>query len=124
MSILHPKQPAYQSLRFLYRRCVSCKMTEDKIVSVIINEEGQLHIVPESLSFPMIYRSASEVHWNNSTKSLYSPKPREWNYLDWYQHIIGIAEGDNYCKLLITSDTEWVNIPTELKKEIENFASR
>ena len=99
-------------------------MNKDKILYIKINEEGQIHIKPESLKFPMIYRTASEVHWNSDSKTLYSPKPRDWSYLDWYNHIIEVAQGDDYCQLEITPKTEWINIPNELRKEIEEIGSR
>jgi len=40
-----------------------------------------------------------EVHWNDKEGYLFSPKPREWSYLDWYKHIIGVVKdeyGYNY----------------------------
>lgn len=99
-------------------------MRKDSIVYIKINEEGQLHIKPEILTFPMIYRSASEVNWNSESKTLFSPRPRDWSYINWFNHIIDIAQGDNYCKLEITSKTMWINIPIELRKEIEQNANR
>lgn len=96
-------------------------MKKDKILYIKINKEGQMHIKPESSEFHMIYRSASGVHWNNDSKTLYTAKPKDWSYFDWYKHIMAIAQGDNYCKLEITAETEWINISNDLKKEIQRF---
>ena len=65
----------------------------------------------------MIYREAAEVHWDNNKLFLYSPKPREWSYFDWYKHILKVAN----CNLLLTKNTVWTNIPLALKDQIEDF---
>lgn len=53
-------------------------MTTDNITEVGINTDGQLYLKPYKEKFPLIWRSASEVHWNDKEHHLYSPKPREW----------------------------------------------
>ncbi|TDQ28144.1 hypothetical protein CLV82_2974 [Zeaxanthinibacter enoshimensis] len=66
----------------------------------------------------MIYRTATEVHWDPECKCLYSPRPREWTYYDWYKHILEVVENEGNYKLKLTDRTEWNNIPKELKTEI------
>lgn len=91
-------------------------MKTDNIKEIGIDDEGRLFIRPEKEQFHMIWRSATEVHWDNDG-FLYSPKPRDWSYLDWYKHIVAIAE-DYGCKLVPTARTRWSSIPDELRNEI------
>jgi hypothetical protein len=65
----------------------------------------------------MIYREAVEVHWDSDGRFLYSPKPREWTYFDWFTHILKTADPEAK-ELKITNETKWKSIPVELKKEI------
>lgn len=94
-------------------------MQVDKIIEIKIDEEQKLTIKPEFREFHQIYRTASEVHWNNDKKVLYSPKPRKWSYFNWFVHIVEIVKED--CILLITNETIWTNIPDDLKNEILDY---
>lgn len=96
-------------------------MKKDFITSIEIDNEGRLMIKPEKEKFTLIYRTASEVHWDQAKSALYSPKPREWSYLDWYKHIIRIVKEECLCGLFLTKKTNWINIPPELKSQIENL---
>ena len=69
----------------------------------------------------MIYRSASEVNWDKDGMFLYSPKPREWTYFEWYKHIISLIQTDCECQLVLTPETKWINIDNELKWQIEKY---
>ncbi|WP_431311605.1 hypothetical protein [Pedobacter albus] len=57
-------------------------MQVENILEIGIDKLERLYIKPEKLSFVLIYRSATEVHWDSNGHFLYSPKPREWTYLD------------------------------------------
>ena len=96
-------------------------MRTDKIIEMEIDDSGRLLIKPDTEKFTMIYRSASEVHWDNNKDCLYSPKPREWSYLDWYKHIVTLIETDCNCRLLISESTKWINITEDLKTKIKEF---
>ena len=91
---------------------------KDKITKVEIDDSGKLHIKPEKSKFTMIYRTATEVHWDDKSMTLYSPKPRDWSYLDWFLHIVGVAKNECSVTLKLTDKTEWINITDELKVEI------
>src|SRR5688572_7804848 len=95
-------------------------MITDKILEIGIDEAGKLYLKPEKEKFTLIYRSATEVHWDATKMFLYSPKPREWSYLDWYKHIVSVIKTEAYCTLKITLETKWVNVPDELQQEILN----
>ena len=93
-------------------------MTTDKILEIGIDEKERLYIKPEKVHFTLIYRTATEVHWDNNEKFLYSPKPREYTYSDWFRHITGVTETECNCKLVLTDQTKWINISDELKRQI------
>ncbi len=91
---------------------------KDTILKVEIDESGRLHLTPEKTKFILIYRTATEVHWDNNKKTLYSPKPRDWNYLDWFLHITGVAKNEYSTNLRLVDETEWINISEDLKNKI------
>ena len=93
-------------------------MTTDNIEAIGVNETGQLFIKPEKEQFILIWRSATEVHWNDKEHYLFSPKPREWSYFDWYKQIVSVILDEYDCKLILTPHTIWLNIPDDLKQQI------
>jgi hypothetical protein len=93
-------------------------MTTDAIAEVGIDEHERLFVRPSTATFPLIYREAVEIHWEPTRRYLYSPKPREWSYLQWFQHII-----DTASILYVTSSTIWTNIPDDLSSEMQHWIS-
>lgn len=100
----------------IYRKTTGLDL--DEIIEIEIDESERLLIKPKNTKFTLIYRTATEVHWDEKVLSLYSPKPREWTYYNWYQHIINVAEVECNTKLYWTERTIWTNINNELKKQI------
>ncbi len=92
--------------------------TKDNILRVEIDDSGKLHLTPEKTKFTLIYRTATEVHWDNDRRTLYSPKPKDWSYLDWFSHITGVAKNECSTVLILTNETEWINIPEDLQNKI------
>ena len=97
-------------------------MNADFITEVGIDEQERLYVRPSIATFPYIYREAVEVHWEPVRHHLHSPKPREWTYLQWFQHIIGAAALQSY-DLRLTPSTTWTNIPSELSAEMQRWCS-
>ena len=95
-------------------------MTTDNIIEVGIDNKERIYIKPETNDFEFIWRDASEVSWDDKNKVLYSPKPKEWTYFDWYRQIILATKGEYGCQLVLTDKTQWINIPDELKEQICN----
>lgn len=91
---------------------------QDEIVEVGIDKSERLFIRPKNERFTLIYRTAAEVHWDEKELFLYSPKPREWSYYDWFKHIIDVADKECNSKLVLTHRTIWTNIDLNLKKQI------
>ena len=95
-------------------------MRQDKIQEIGIDSEERLYIKPTIEKFTMIYRSTAEIHWDTTGLFLYSPKPREWSYLDWYKHIVSLIQTDCDCQLVLVEETKWINIDKNLKEQIIN----
>ena len=90
----------------------------DKITEIGIDNSERLYIVPYQEQFALIWRSATEVHWDADMSCLYSPKPREWSYYKWYRHIVDTVKTECGCELSLTKDTKWTNISDQLINEI------
>lgn len=82
-------------------------MRTDNIIEIGIDNSERLYIKPKEEKFTLIYRTATEVHWDNKDYYLYSPKPKDWNYFDWYNHIMKVVETECNCKLNLTEETVW-----------------
>jgi hypothetical protein len=95
-------------------------MTADNIIEVGIDNKERIYIKPETKEFEFIWRDASEINWDDKRKVLYSPKPKEWTYFDWYRQIIMATKGEYGCKLVLTDKTQWTNISDKLKEQICN----
>ena len=93
-------------------------MTIENILEIGIDDKERLFIKPEKERFTLIYRTATEVHWDNNGLFLYSPKPREWTYFDWFRQITEVTETECNCKLIMTDQTLWTNISDELKQQM------
>jgi hypothetical protein len=93
-------------------------MTNDIIAEVGIDDEGRLYISPAASSFALIYRAAMGVNWDSSNRRLFSPRPREWSYSDWFKQIVSAAADEYGVRLRLTPETTWSNIPQILKEQI------
>jgi hypothetical protein len=93
-------------------------MEIDEISEIGIDENERLYIKPSKSSFTMIYREAMELGWDKDGGFLFSPKPRKWGYIDWYQQILKGASSQG-TSLQITDETVWLNIDANLKKQIQ-----
>ena len=97
-------------------------MTTDSIAEVGIDEQQRLYVRPSTATFPYIYREAVDVHWEPKRHYLHSPVPRDWTYLQWFQHIIGAAALQSY-DLRLTPSTVWSSTPAQLSTEIQQWYS-
>lgn len=93
-------------------------MDTDAIAEVGIDGEKRLFIRPTKATFPLIYREAVEVHWDPVGRFLYSPCPREWTYLHWFQHMI-----DTAGILQLTPATLWTNVPEDMRIAMQHWFS-
>lgn len=93
-------------------------MTRDEITSVEIDDEGRLRVRPSKVDMPLVWRAAMEVYWDASTRTLYSPKPREWTYPMWFQQLLAAAH-EYGVHLTLSPGTHWSNVPGDVRVEIE-----
>ena len=92
-------------------------MTIDNVVAIGIDSAGSLWLRPSNASFPLIYREAMQVHWDEKRKCLYSPTPREWPYVMWFKQIVDAAR-EQGTELQLTGVTVWTGIDTALQQDI------
>ena len=95
-------------------------MTTDFIAEVGIDEKRQLFARPSTATFPYIYREAVDIHWEPKRRYLHATKPRDWSYLECFQHIIGAAALQS-CDLRLAPSTVWSSIPADLRTQIEQW---
>ena len=82
-------------------------MTSDRITEIRVDDAGQLCVVPETQTFPFVYRAGMEVRWDELGRFLHSPPPREWPYVRWFQQIVAAVVSEYGCSLSITPQTRW-----------------
>jgi hypothetical protein len=99
-------------------------MLEDEIVEVGIGQDGGLYVRPTNQSFPYVYRAAMEVGWDPVRGALFSPKPRESSYLDWFRQILAAVADEYRVCLKLCAATAWSNVPEALRKQIETDQAR
>jgi hypothetical protein len=93
-------------------------MDADDIALIEIDASGRLCVSPKSASYPFVYRTAMEVHWDPHSKSLHSPLPREWSYPRWLRQIRDAVKREYGVTLIFTPQTQWRNIDEALKSEL------
>jgi hypothetical protein len=100
-------------------------MKRVQIRELAIDDSGQLLIRPDPGDgegrFPLIYRSASGVHWDAATQSLYCPKPRDWTYVQWFKQAMDAVADEYGCELVLSGSTEWSNVPADIRARIEEI---
>ncbi|MDY6929485.1 MAG: hypothetical protein SWN10_20555 [Pseudomonadota bacterium] len=89
----------------------------EDIVEIGIDNEKQLYVIPAKSSFPMIYREAAGVNWDQARKALFGQPNREWGYSKWFTHICTVASQAG-CYLQLTETTKWVNVSSNLRASI------
>ena len=94
-------------------------MNMEEIEEIGIDVEERLYVKPSSSTFPLIYREAMEVNWNEKRQYLYGSKPKKWGYVEWYLQILKAAS-EQGCTLVLTSNTNWTNISDEITNKIKN----
>ncbi len=88
-------------------------IAESKLIGVSKIEKtaaGILNVYPKDREYPSIYRSAMAVYWNDEDKYIYHLEGQNWTIEQWYTQILKAVSTEYGNRLLITPDTEWVNI--------------
>ena len=95
-------------------------MTEELILEVGLDETGSLYVRPERTVFSHIYRAAMGVRWIDYIGVLSTPAKPELSHLDWFRQIQKAALEEYGVELKVGAGTAWMNIPTDLRDQIEN----
>lgn len=98
-------------------------MERDSISEIGIDGKGRLYVMPETKTFPYIYREAMEIHWDEIENYLCAPpSPRAdlESPIWWFQRIIAAAR-EQACELCLSPKTKWHNIPVGVEEEIVTF---
>ena len=93
-------------------------MKSDSISEVSIDATGRLCVTPSLMKFPLVYRAALEVYWDEQGGFLHSPTPRHWSYLQWFQQIIDAARDEYGCSLFLTPRTRWSGVDSSVQDAI------
>lgn len=87
-------------------------MEREAILEIGIDPAGRVYVVPRSSRFPLIYREAMEVQWDEERGFLHGPPPprgKLWPPTRWVEQIQAAAR-EQGCELEITAETRWVGI--------------
>ena len=99
-------------------------MGQLNVESVRIDEDGRLLVVPAlppDRDFAFIYRAALGARWDEVERALYTPAPETSSYFDRFQQIAE-ASADEYGELLVvSSQTQFANVPESLEQEIRSW---
>ncbi len=97
-------------------------MRQEAIVEVCIDGRNRLLVRSSATTFDKIYRAAAGVEWDTAAGALASPVPREFSHSRWFEQIVTAAAGEYGIELTLTSDTSWMGVPADIRREIEVFA--
>ncbi|PTS87484.1 MULTISPECIES: hypothetical protein [unclassified Caulobacter] len=93
-------------------------MRTDSIKEIGIDAEGRLYIEPRSSTFPFVYLEAMQVGWDSDLRRLFSPKPTEWSYVDWFRQLTEAAVLQG-VRLRLSGSTRWRNIDPSVRQQIK-----
>ena len=96
------------------------RLTEELILELGLDETGCLYVRPERTVFSHIYLAAMEVRWIDDSRVLSTPAKPELSTLDWFRKIQKAALEEYGVMLKVGAGTAWMNIPTDLRDQIEN----
>src|SRR6187401_2337029 len=93
-------------------------MHTDLIAEISIDSDRRLRVRPLTQDFQYVYRAGMEVGWDNDGRFLYSPPPREWSNVQWFQQIVAAAKDEYGCTLVVSDETIWHNVEPSLQSAI------
>ncbi len=98
--------------------------TRTEVIEAIGIDSGErLWVKPETATFPAIFRAGMEVHWDHERRCVYSPKPRNWSYVDWFRQIRTAVLAEYGVELTLKPTTSWWNVDADLQRAIREAAT-
>ena len=98
-------------------------MRDEPILEIGVEASGRLFVRPAQTTFEQIYRAALGVNWDDARGALISSVPREWTFTQWFQQVLAAAFDEYGVVLKLTHLTKWSDVPAELQREMESFAT-
>lgn len=98
-------------------------MGYEEVSEIGIGQDGRLYLRPKKNKFPLIYRAAMEVQWDEEANVLWAPKRGDWSYPDWFKQVVASVESEYGTTLRLNEKTKWSNISEDLQKEITKASS-
>jgi hypothetical protein len=97
-------------------------MRKIEVANISIDQDGRLLIHPRRAEdiFQYVYRAAAEIQWDGDQACFATPKPREWSYLQWFQHARDAIRSELGRDFELNDRTTWANIPDGLRAEISS----
>jgi len=92
------------------------------INSIFLNEKGVLCVKPKGISFNMIYRSATGVHWDNKEKCLIHNPSANWDHMQWFKQMVSAVKEEYGVTLVVTGKTSFYGIDNTTVKAIKNLS--
>lgn len=89
---------------FFKKNISQIKILDSKEIILCLEDGGEP-------SYQLIYRLAKGIYWNNKEGGFESRDAHKAPYDWWISHILKVLKEEFNIELLITSNTEWVNIP-------------
>lgn len=95
-------------------------MRKIEVADISIDEDRRLLIRPRRAEdiFQYVYRAPAEIQWDGDQACFATPKPREWTYLQWFQHARVAIHSELGRDFELNGRTTWANIPDVLRAEI------
>jgi hypothetical protein len=95
-------------------------MRDELIAELTLDDAGRLLLKPAESSFDDLHMAGAwGFRWDEPTSSLAIPRPREWSYRDWFEHVVTIIGSEYGVHLKVGPDTQWVAVPSTVRDDIE-----
>lgn len=98
-------------------------MRDELISEVTVDDAGRMLLKPASTLFDDLHTAGAwGFRWDEPTQSLAIPRPKEWTYRDWFEHVVKIIASQYGVHLRVGAQTQWTAVPLPVREEIEDVA--
>ena len=98
-------------------------MPMERVREIAIDESGRLFLAPEASSpmYPFLYRAGNGLRWDEARNAFTAFEPQQWSLEGLLAHIRTTVRGEFEVALYLTSATQWVNVPLELREKVREI---
>lgn len=95
-------------------------MRDELIAAVTMDDAGRLLLRPAKTMFDDLHMAGAwGFRWDVATRSLAIPRPSEWSYRDWFDHVVTIIRQQYGVHLKLSPQTQWASVPSTVQEEIQ-----